>query len=111
MIVISARPGEAQKVALLDAGADDYLVKPFSLAEVALRVLALHRRASGQVVADVLAAVIESPATVGRTYEFVAGGTPIAEAVTVFASSGLSVIFTPAFSKPRTVRATFSTLP
>lgn len=38
LIVISARPGEDQKVRLLDAGADDYLVKPFSLAELLARM-------------------------------------------------------------------------
>jgi two-component system, OmpR family, KDP operon response regulator KdpE len=45
VLVISARPGEAQKVALLDAGADDYLVKPFSLAELLARMrVALRHR-------------------------------------------------------------------
>jgi two-component system KDP operon response regulator KdpE len=47
VIVISARPGEAQKVQLLDAGADDYLVKPFSLAELLARMrVALRHRGS-----------------------------------------------------------------
>ena len=45
VIVISARPGEDQKVRLLDAGADDYLVKPFSLAELLARMrVALRHR-------------------------------------------------------------------
>jgi len=45
VIIISARPGEAQKVQLLDAGADDYLVKPFSLAELLARMrVALRHR-------------------------------------------------------------------
>ncbi|MDP4301187.1 response regulator [Leptothrix discophora] len=45
LIVISARSDEEGKVALLDAGADDYLVKPFSLAELLarLRVAWRHR--------------------------------------------------------------------
>jgi two-component system KDP operon response regulator KdpE len=45
VIVISARPGDDQKVRLLDAGADDYLVKPFSLAELLarMRVAMRHR--------------------------------------------------------------------
>ena len=45
VIVISARPGEDHKVRLLDAGADDYLVKPFSLAELLARMrVALRHR-------------------------------------------------------------------
>jgi two-component system, OmpR family, KDP operon response regulator KdpE len=40
VIVISARPGEDHKVRLLDEGADDYLVKPFSLAELLARMRA-----------------------------------------------------------------------
>ncbi len=45
VIVISARPGEDPKVRLLDAGADDYLVKPFSLAELLARMrVALRHR-------------------------------------------------------------------
>jgi two-component system, OmpR family, KDP operon response regulator KdpE len=45
VIVISARHDEDPKVRLLDAGADDYLVKPFSLAELLarLRVALRHR--------------------------------------------------------------------
>lgn len=38
VIVISAREGEAQKIGLLDAGADDYLVKPFSVGELLARM-------------------------------------------------------------------------
>ena len=37
VLVLSARSGEAQKVAALDAGADDYLVKPFGVAEMLAR--------------------------------------------------------------------------
>ena len=45
VIVISARHGEAQKIALLDAGADDYLVKPFSVGELLARMrVALRHR-------------------------------------------------------------------
>lgn len=45
VIVISAREGDGQKVRLLDAGADDYLVKPFSLAELLARMrVALRHR-------------------------------------------------------------------
>ncbi len=38
MIVISALGGDAEKIALLDAGADDYLTKPFSVGELLARI-------------------------------------------------------------------------
>jgi two-component system KDP operon response regulator KdpE len=45
VLVVSARHDDGQKIRLLDAGADDYLVKPFSLGELLarLRVAARHR--------------------------------------------------------------------
>ncbi len=46
VIVLSARTSEADKVAALDAGADDYLVKPFGTAELMARVRAQLRRHS-----------------------------------------------------------------
>ena len=46
IIVLSARSGEADKVRGLDAGADDYLVKPFGAAELLARVRAQLRRLS-----------------------------------------------------------------
>jgi len=44
VIVLSARSAEASKIAALDAGADDYLVKPFSAGELLARVRAQLRR-------------------------------------------------------------------
>ncbi|HEX4855183.1 MAG TPA: response regulator [Limnobacter sp.] len=45
VIVISARPQEQSKIDLLDAGADDYLVKPFSVPELLARIrVALRHR-------------------------------------------------------------------
>ncbi len=44
VIVLSARSGEADKIAALDAGADDYLTKPFSVGELQARVRATLRR-------------------------------------------------------------------
>ena len=44
IIVISARDQEAQKVAALDAGADDYLTKPFGISELLARMRSSLRR-------------------------------------------------------------------
>lgn len=44
IIVLSARADEQQKIAALDAGADDYLTKPFGVAELLARVRAHVRR-------------------------------------------------------------------
>ena len=46
ILVLTARSGEADVVLGLDAGADDYLVKPFRLAELLARVRACARRIS-----------------------------------------------------------------
>jgi two-component system KDP operon response regulator KdpE len=47
ILVLSARGSEPDKVAALEAGADDYVTKPFGLAELRARVAALLRRAGG----------------------------------------------------------------
>ena len=47
VIVLSARISEAQKIAALDAGADDYVTKPFGAAELLARVRAALRRTAG----------------------------------------------------------------
>lgn len=44
ILILSARTDEGDKVAALDAGADDYLTKPFGVAELLARVRALLRR-------------------------------------------------------------------
>ncbi|WP_137890928.1 response regulator [Ramlibacter sp. 2FC] len=46
ILVLSARLQEAQKIAALDAGADDYLTKPFGVGELLARVRAMLRRAA-----------------------------------------------------------------
>jgi two-component system KDP operon response regulator KdpE len=48
ILVLSARNQEAQKIAALDAGADDYLTKPFGVGELLARVRAMIRRAGVQ---------------------------------------------------------------
>ena len=51
VIVATARDDETEIVAVLDAGADDYLVKPFSAAQLDARIRAVLRR-GGEVEAD-----------------------------------------------------------
>jgi two-component system, OmpR family, response regulator MprA len=48
ILMLTARDGVADRVAGLDVGADDYLVKPFALDELMARVRALLRRATGE---------------------------------------------------------------
>lgn len=48
VIVLTARDGLGDRVAGLDAGADDYLVKPFELDELNARIRAVVRRHSGR---------------------------------------------------------------
>lgn len=44
VLILSARSDEEDKIEALDAGADDYLTKPFGVGELAARVRALQRR-------------------------------------------------------------------
>jgi len=46
IIMLTARSQEADKIRGLDAGADDYVTKPFSVGELVARIRALFRRAS-----------------------------------------------------------------
>jgi len=48
VIVLTARDGRTQKVEGLDAGADDYMVKPFDLDELLARIRAQVRRRDGR---------------------------------------------------------------
>jgi len=48
VLIVTARDAVADRVAGLDAGADDYVVKPFELTELAARIRALLRRSTGR---------------------------------------------------------------
>jgi len=48
VLILTARDGIADRICGLDAGADDYLIKPFDLGELAARIRALARRRGGQ---------------------------------------------------------------
>src|SRR5947209_6573602 len=48
IIVLSVRDSERDKIAALDAGADDYITKPFSMNELMARIRANLRRLPGQ---------------------------------------------------------------
>ena len=56
IIILSVREEEAEKIAALDAGADDYLTKPFGTGELLARLRAALRRASKQETSSVFTA-------------------------------------------------------
>ena len=82
VIVLTARDTLADKVSGLDAGADDYLVKPFELDELLARLRALQRRRGGraETVLQVLDLTLD-PAT----REVQRGGKPIVLSAREFA--------------------------
>jgi two-component system response regulator QseB len=63
ILIITARDAVSDRVAGLDAGADDYLVKPFDLDELAARVRALARRRSGRTQSATRIGALEIDAT------------------------------------------------
>jgi two-component system response regulator QseB len=82
VLVLTARDAVADRVAGLDAGADDYLVKPFALSELAARVRALARRRDGHALPVLAVGALElNPAT----HEVRQGGQPVALSAREFA--------------------------
>src|SRR5512146_3361104 len=70
VLILTARDAVADRVKGLDAGADDYLVKPFDLEELAARVRALLRRRSGRADPVVqVGSLMLNPATREVTYD------------------------------------------
>lgn len=61
IIILSGRSGSADKVGALDAGADDYITKPFGVDELLARMRAVSRRATAE---DAVPVVTFGPTTV-----------------------------------------------
>ncbi|WP_310498901.1 response regulator transcription factor [Sandarakinorhabdus sp.] len=66
VLVLTARDSWSDKVAGLDAGADDYLAKPFQTEELIARLRALIRRAAGKASSELVAGGVRLDARSGR---------------------------------------------
>ena len=66
VLVLTARDSWSDKVAGLDAGADDYLAKPFQTEELIARLRALIRRAAGNASAEMVAGDVRLDTRSGR---------------------------------------------
>ena len=66
VLVLTARDSWSDKVAGLDAGADDYLAKPFQTEELIARLRALIRRAAGQATSELTAGGVRLDGRSGR---------------------------------------------
>ncbi len=74
VLVLTARDSWSDKVAGLDAGADDYLAKPFQTEELIARLRALIRRASGNASSELIAGDVRLDTRSGRV---VVDGNPV----------------------------------
>jgi two-component system OmpR family response regulator len=66
VLVLTARDSWSDKVAGLDAGADDYLAKPFQIEELVARLRAIIRRAAGQATSELTAGGVRLDGRSGR---------------------------------------------
>lgn len=82
VIIITARDGVEDRIKGLDAGADDYVVKPFDLDELAARMRSALRRSAGQAAPKIaLGTIAIDPATHEVTHD----GRPVALSAREFA--------------------------
>ncbi|WP_010162067.1 response regulator [Sphingomonas sp. PAMC 26617] len=66
VLILTARDGWSEKVAGFRAGADDYLVKPFRIEELVMRLRALVRRSAGHASARIVCGAITFDAQTGQ---------------------------------------------
>jgi two-component system OmpR family response regulator len=66
VLILTARDAWNEKVQGIDAGADDYLAKPFSMEELLARVRALIRRAKGHATAEIACGGVVLDTRTGR---------------------------------------------
>lgn len=75
VLILTARDGWRERVEGIDAGADDYLVKPFRIEELVARLRAILRRTAGHASAILKAGAVELDT---RTRDVSVAGQPIA---------------------------------
>ncbi len=75
VIVVSVMPGEKDKVRALDAGADDYVVKPFGTEELVARIRAVLRRQADVTTGDPVVRTGDLEIDLGRRHVSVHGET------------------------------------
>ena len=68
VLILTARDGWSEKVRGFDAGADDYVTKPFHLEEVLARLRALTRRATGHASAELVCGPVRLDTKAGRVH-------------------------------------------
>ena len=66
VLILTARDRWSDKVQGFDAGADDYVAKPFHMEEVLARIRALLRRAAGHATSELVAGPVRLDARAGR---------------------------------------------
>src|SRR5574340_1382775 len=85
ILVLTARDSVSERVAGLDAGADDYLPKPFALEELLARMRALLRRTTAEELTESVAMTFEDLTLDPVTREVTRGGRQISLTRTEFA--------------------------